>query len=144
MSFPNNFLWGGAVAANQCEGAYLEDGKGLSIQDVMPKGVVGPVTPGQRTIHGTRVPPSYAADLPLRSGPFRLAGLPARPDTPPLSLVNMTMVSSSSPFALSRSSRSPTALSTDSTMVAYAASRLGRSMYGGSNRSFAMTGVCTA
>ena len=45
MSFPNNFLWGGAVAANQCEGAYLEDGKGLSIQDVMPKGVVGPVTP---------------------------------------------------------------------------------------------------
>ena len=22
---PENFLWGGAVAANQCEGAYLED-----------------------------------------------------------------------------------------------------------------------
>ena len=29
MSFPKNFLWGGAVAANQCEGAYNEDGKGL-------------------------------------------------------------------------------------------------------------------
>lgn len=28
--FPKNFLWGGAVAANQCEGAYNEDGKGLS------------------------------------------------------------------------------------------------------------------
>ena len=27
--FPEGFLWGGAVAANQCEGAYLEDGKGL-------------------------------------------------------------------------------------------------------------------
>lgn len=39
--FPRNFLWGGAVAANQCEGAYLEDGKGLSIQDVMPRGVRG-------------------------------------------------------------------------------------------------------
>ena len=26
--FPENFLWGGAVAANQCEGAYNEDGKG--------------------------------------------------------------------------------------------------------------------
>ena len=26
--FPEKFLWGGAVAANQCEGAYLEDGKG--------------------------------------------------------------------------------------------------------------------
>lgn len=33
--FPEIFLWGGAVAANQCEGAYLEDGKGLSIQDVI-------------------------------------------------------------------------------------------------------------
>ncbi|MCI8558656.1 MAG: glycoside hydrolase family 1 protein [Lachnospiraceae bacterium] len=39
--FPENFLWGGAVAANQCEGAYLEDGKGLSVQDVMPYGVRG-------------------------------------------------------------------------------------------------------
>lgn len=28
------FLWGGATAANQYEGAYLEDGKGLSIADV--------------------------------------------------------------------------------------------------------------
>lgn len=38
MRFPENFLWGGATAANQCEGAYNEDGKGLSIQDVLPKG----------------------------------------------------------------------------------------------------------
>ena len=38
MSFPKNFLWGGATAANQFEGAYDEDGKGLSIQDVLPKG----------------------------------------------------------------------------------------------------------
>lgn len=44
MSFPDNFLWGGALSANQCEGAYLEDGKGLSQQDVMPKGVRGPIT----------------------------------------------------------------------------------------------------
>ena len=36
--FPKNFLWGGAVAANQCEGAYQEDGKGLSVQDVLPRG----------------------------------------------------------------------------------------------------------
>lgn len=42
--FPKNFLWGGAVAANQCEGAYQEDGKGLSIQDVMPRGIKGPRT----------------------------------------------------------------------------------------------------
>lgn len=44
MRFPEGFLWGGAVAANQCEGAYDEDGKGLSIQDVMPKGMNGPAT----------------------------------------------------------------------------------------------------
>lgn len=42
--FPENFLWGGAVAANQCEGAYNEDGKGLSIQDVMPHGLRTPRT----------------------------------------------------------------------------------------------------
>ena len=36
IKFPADFLWGGAVAANQCEGAYLEDGKGLSLVDVMP------------------------------------------------------------------------------------------------------------
>lgn len=44
MGFPDNFLWGGAIAANQCEGAYKEDGKGLSIQDIMPKGVMGEIT----------------------------------------------------------------------------------------------------
>ena len=36
--FPKNFLWGGAVAANQCEGAYNVDGKGLSIMDVVTSG----------------------------------------------------------------------------------------------------------
>lgn len=43
-NFPDGFLWGGATAANQLEGAYNEDGKGLSVQDVMPQGVTGPVT----------------------------------------------------------------------------------------------------
>lgn len=41
ITFPEDFLWGGAMAANQCEGAYNEDGKGLSIQDVMPHGIKG-------------------------------------------------------------------------------------------------------
>ena len=35
MSFPKNFLWGGAVAANQCEGAWLEDGKAPNVTDIM-------------------------------------------------------------------------------------------------------------
>ncbi len=42
--FPKDFLWGGALAANQCEGAYNEDGKGLSVQDVMPRGIRGGIT----------------------------------------------------------------------------------------------------
>ena len=34
--FSKDFLWGGATAANQIEGAYLEDGKGLSTADILP------------------------------------------------------------------------------------------------------------
>ncbi|EOY5383473.1 glycoside hydrolase family 1 protein [Cronobacter dublinensis] len=42
-TFPDGFLWGGAIAANQVEGAYLTDGKGLSTSDVQPQGILGPV-----------------------------------------------------------------------------------------------------
>ncbi|NCH60844.1 glycoside hydrolase family 1 protein [Cronobacter dublinensis] len=42
-TFPHGFLWGGAIAANQVEGAYLTDGKGLSTSDVQPQGILGPV-----------------------------------------------------------------------------------------------------
>lgn len=38
--FPEGFLWGGATAANQLEGAYLEGGKGMNLADVMPGGKV--------------------------------------------------------------------------------------------------------
>lgn len=46
-TFPENFLWGGATAANQCEGAADEGGKGLSTADVLTHGVFG----------GTEIPP---------------------------------------------------------------------------------------
>lgn len=36
--FPDTFLWGGAVAANQCEGAYDADGKGISVADCITGG----------------------------------------------------------------------------------------------------------
>ena len=36
-----DFLWGGAIAANQAEGAYDEDGKGLSLMDVATRGSKG-------------------------------------------------------------------------------------------------------
>ncbi|WP_146623892.1 glycoside hydrolase family 1 protein [Enterococcus florum] len=43
QQFPKNFLWGGALAANQCEGAALEDGKGWSTADALPYGVFGEI-----------------------------------------------------------------------------------------------------
>lgn len=36
MNFPDDFLWGGAFAANQVEGAAREGGKGLSTADIFP------------------------------------------------------------------------------------------------------------
>ena len=33
--FRDGFLWGGAVAANQCEGAWNEDGKGMTTTDYL-------------------------------------------------------------------------------------------------------------
>lgn len=35
MPFPEGFLWGGATAANQVEGAWKQDGKGPTVADVM-------------------------------------------------------------------------------------------------------------
>jgi 6-phospho-beta-glucosidase len=37
--FPKDFLWGGAIAANQAEGAWNVDGKGPSISDVVRGGI---------------------------------------------------------------------------------------------------------
>ena len=42
--FPNNFLWGGAVAANQCEGAWNVDGKGLDLASCFRNGLHSPFT----------------------------------------------------------------------------------------------------
>ncbi|MER2117777.1 MAG: family 1 glycosylhydrolase, partial [Enterococcus casseliflavus] len=38
MAFRKDFLWGGATAANQCEGGYQEGGRGLANVDVVPIG----------------------------------------------------------------------------------------------------------
>lgn len=37
-TFPDGFLWGGALAANQAEGACFEGGKGLTTVDMIPHG----------------------------------------------------------------------------------------------------------
>ena len=67
--FPRGFLWGGATAANQIEGAYDEGGKGLSIQDVLPRGIVGPrsrgPTPDNLKLVGIDFYHRYADDIAL-------------------------------------------------------------------------------
>lgn len=45
MGFPEKFLWGGAIAANQSEGAFQEDGKGLSVADYMEHGTLATRVP---------------------------------------------------------------------------------------------------
>ena len=40
MSLPENFLWGGAVAAHQLEGGWDQDGRGPSVSDVLTAGTV--------------------------------------------------------------------------------------------------------
>jgi 6-phospho-beta-glucosidase len=67
--FPDQFLWGGAISANQTEGAYDVDGKGLSIQDVMPHGLLAPPTdgptPGNLKLDGIDFYHRYAEDIAL-------------------------------------------------------------------------------
>ena len=40
MKFSEDFYWGGAVAANQCEGAWNVDGRGMARTDVTTGGTV--------------------------------------------------------------------------------------------------------
>ena len=67
--FPAGFLIGGATAANQFEGAYDQGGKGLSIQDVMPRGIIAPrvegPTPDNLKLEGIDFYHRYAEDIAL-------------------------------------------------------------------------------
>lgn len=50
IQFPDKFLWGGAIAANQVEGSHTLGGKGLSTADMLPNGILSPhQTREQRT-----------------------------------------------------------------------------------------------
>ena len=62
--FPEGFLWGGATAANQCEGAWKTDGKGESVEDHLTRGRVrGARDPHRRVRH----PITSDDGVPLRS-----------------------------------------------------------------------------
>lgn len=56
-----NFLWGGAVAANQCEGAYREDGKGVSTADCFTAGAVDREREYTRGVISGKYYPSHTA-----------------------------------------------------------------------------------
>lgn len=62
--FPDGFLWGSAIAANQCEGAWNEGGKGVSTADVATAGAHG--VPRQYTegvLEGTYYPSHEGVDF---------------------------------------------------------------------------------
>lgn len=64
MSLPENFLWGGAVAAHQLEGAWDVDGRGPSVSDVLTAGDVH--TPRRITdgiLEGERYPNHTGIDF---------------------------------------------------------------------------------
>lgn len=61
MSFPENFLWGGATAANQFEGAWQADGKGESVPDHVSKGSLTTPRIWTETIHPDLAYPSHEA-----------------------------------------------------------------------------------
>lgn len=58
-TFDKDFLWGGAIAANQAEGAWLEDGKGLDLAGCFPQGLhhkfQGRPKPGEYNAHETAI-----------------------------------------------------------------------------------------
>ncbi|MTH47904.1 glycoside hydrolase family 1 protein [Intestinirhabdus alba] len=53
-TFPEGFLWGGALAANQVEGAWREDGKGISTSDMQPNGIFGEVVARREGEHSIK------------------------------------------------------------------------------------------
>ena len=62
--FPEGFLWGGATAANQCEGAWRTDGKGESIEDHLTGGAVDrPRTYTRQILPDTYYPSHESVDF---------------------------------------------------------------------------------
>ncbi|KAB1438445.1 glycoside hydrolase family 1 protein [Candidatus Galacturonibacter soehngenii] len=59
--FESDFLWGASTAANQVEGAWNEDGKGISVADVLAKGVNGAMREETPQIYPERYYPSHVA-----------------------------------------------------------------------------------
>lgn len=61
MTFPKNFMWGGATAANQFEGGWKEGGKGASVPDHILGGTVTEPRIWTKTIDESKYYPSHQA-----------------------------------------------------------------------------------
>ena len=59
MRFKDNFLWGGSIAAHQCEGAYEEGQKGLGIMDLVTVGAYGKPREIHKQLSGSAHYPSH-------------------------------------------------------------------------------------
>ena len=61
MTLPKNFMWGGATAANQLEGAWDLDGKGPAVPDMCTNGTVDRPKRITTTIEPDTLYPSHEA-----------------------------------------------------------------------------------
>ncbi len=61
QGFPNDFLWGGAVAAHQVEGGWNKGGKGPSVVDVLTKGAHGVPRVITDTVEADKFYPNHEA-----------------------------------------------------------------------------------
>ena len=59
MILKHSFLWGGSIAAHQCEGAWNEDGKGLAIMDLVTQGTYENPREITKTIEKNKLYPSH-------------------------------------------------------------------------------------
>ena len=58
-AFPEDFLWGGSIAAHQCEGAWQEGGKGLGMMDLVSSGAVDRPRHISREVEESHTYPSH-------------------------------------------------------------------------------------
>lgn len=64
MKMSDNFLWGGSIAAHQCEGAFDQDGKGIGIMDLVSVGDYGKPRKIYSEIEdGVKYPSHYGIDF---------------------------------------------------------------------------------
>lgn len=78
--FPKDFLWGASTSAYQVEGAYQEDGKGLSVQDLHETSDIADFTVASDHYHHYKEDIALMAELGLKAYRFSIAWTRIIPD----------------------------------------------------------------